>query len=45
MEDLAGLHKRLTFLGIEIRAVHEGQVNTVLALRLRSLPATDGIRP
>jgi DNA invertase Pin-like site-specific DNA recombinase len=30
MEDLAGLHKRLTFLGIEIRAVHEGQVNTVL---------------
>jgi len=30
MEDLAGLHKRLSFLGIEIRAVHEGQVNTVL---------------
>lgn len=30
MEDLAGLHKRLDFLGIEIRAVHEGQVNTVL---------------
>lgn len=30
MEDLAGLHKRLTFLGIEIRAVHEGPVNTVL---------------
>ena len=30
MEDLAGLHKRLTFLGIEIRAVHEGQVNTML---------------
>ena len=30
MEDLAGLHKRLTFLGIEIRAVHEGQINTML---------------
>jgi DNA invertase Pin-like site-specific DNA recombinase len=30
MEDLAGLHKRLSFLGIEIRAVHEGQVNTML---------------
>lgn len=30
MEDLAGLHKRLTFAGIEIRAVHEGQVNTML---------------
>lgn len=30
MEDLAGLHKRLTFLGIEIRAIHEGAVNTVL---------------
>ncbi len=30
MEDLAGIHKRLTFLGIEIRAVHEGLVNTVL---------------
>jgi DNA invertase Pin-like site-specific DNA recombinase len=24
MEDLAGIHKRLSFLGIEIRAVHEG---------------------
>lgn len=30
MEDLAGIHKRLSFLGIEIRAVHEGIVNTVL---------------
>jgi DNA invertase Pin-like site-specific DNA recombinase len=30
MEDLAGVHKRLSFLGIEIRAVHEGVVNTVL---------------
>ena len=30
MEDLAGLHKRLSFHGIEIRAVHEGTVNTVL---------------
>jgi site-specific DNA recombinase len=30
IEDLAGIHKRLSFLGIEIRAVHEGVVNTVL---------------
>jgi site-specific DNA recombinase len=30
MEDLAGIHKRLSFAGIEIRAVHEGTVNTVL---------------
>jgi site-specific DNA recombinase len=30
MEDLAGIHKRLSFVGIEIRAVHEGVVNTVL---------------
>ena len=30
MEDLAGIHKRLSFLGIEIRALHEGVVNTVL---------------
>jgi site-specific DNA recombinase len=30
MEDLAGIHKRLTFAGVEIRAIHEGQVNTVL---------------
>jgi len=30
MEDLAGIQKRLLFLGIEIRAVHEGIVNTVL---------------
>jgi site-specific DNA recombinase len=30
MEDLAGIHKRLSFLSIEIRAVHEGVVNTVL---------------
>src|SRR6266849_3319400 len=30
MEDLAVIHKRLSFLGIEIRAVHEGVVNTVL---------------
>jgi DNA invertase Pin-like site-specific DNA recombinase len=30
MEDLAGIHKRLSFLGIEIRTVHEGVVNTVL---------------
>lgn len=30
MEDLAHLYKRLTHLGIEIRAVHEGKVNTLL---------------
>ncbi|WP_370635053.1 recombinase family protein [Methylocystis sp. WRRC1] len=36
MEDLAGIHKRLSFLGIEIRAVHEGVVNTVL-IGLRGL--------
>jgi DNA invertase Pin-like site-specific DNA recombinase len=30
MEDLAGIHKRLSFLGVQIRAVHEGVVNTVL---------------
>jgi site-specific DNA recombinase len=36
MEDLAGIHKRLSFLGIEIRAVHEGVVNTVL-VELRGL--------
>ncbi|WP_076446334.1 recombinase family protein [Roseivivax lentus] len=30
MEDLAGLHKRLSFLEIEIRAVHEGVASTVL---------------
>jgi len=30
MEDLAGIHKCLTFFGVEIRAVHEGVVNTVL---------------
>lgn len=38
MEDLAGIHKRLSFLGIEIRAVHEGVVNTVL-VGLRGLVA------
>ena len=30
MEDLAGLHKRLSFLGLEIRAVHEGVASTML---------------
>lgn len=30
MEDLAGIHKRLTFHGVEIRAVHEGAASTVL---------------
>lgn len=36
MKDLAGIHKRLSFLGIEIRAVHKGVGNTVL-VGLRSL--------
>src|SRR6266540_6288133 len=30
MEDLAGIHKRLTARGVEIRAVHEGTVTTIL---------------
>lgn len=30
MAAMAGLHKRLSFLGLEIRAVHEGVANTVL---------------
>jgi DNA invertase Pin-like site-specific DNA recombinase len=30
MEDLAGIRKRLSFLGIDIWAVHDGVVNTVL---------------
>jgi len=30
MEDLAGLHKRFNFRGIEIRAVNEGTVDTVV---------------
>jgi len=30
MEDLAGIYKRLTFLGIEIRAVHEGTADSIL---------------
>jgi site-specific DNA recombinase len=28
-EDLAGLYKRLTFLGIEIRAIHDGRADAV----------------
>lgn len=30
MEDLAAIYKRLNFAGVAIRAVHEGQINTVL---------------
>jgi site-specific DNA recombinase len=30
MEDLAGIHKRLTFLGIEIDAVHDGTADSIL---------------
>ena len=36
MEDLAGIHKRLSFLGIEVRAVHEGVVNTVFGWTSRA---------
>ena len=47
MQDLAGIHKRLTFYGIEIRAVHEGSVDTVL-VGLRGLVGQlyreDGVR-
>jgi DNA invertase Pin-like site-specific DNA recombinase len=30
MEDLAGLHKRLSFQGIEIQAVHDGTADAIL---------------
>jgi site-specific DNA recombinase len=30
MEDLAGIHKRLSFLGIEIDAVHDGTADSIL---------------
>lgn len=30
MEDLARIHKRLTFANVEIRAVHEGTANTLM---------------
>jgi site-specific DNA recombinase len=30
MEDLSGIYKRLNFAGIMIRAVHDGEINTVL---------------
>lgn len=30
MEDLAGIHKRMSFLGIRLVAVHEGQANTLM---------------
>src|SRR5258708_20548394 len=30
MEDLAGLHKRLSFQGIEIQAVHDGTADPIL---------------
>lgn len=30
MEDLAGIHKRLSFFGIEIDAVHEGTADSIL---------------
>lgn len=36
MEDLAGIYKRMTHAGVEIRAVHEGTANTVL-IGLRGL--------
>jgi site-specific DNA recombinase len=30
MEDLAGIHKRLSFLGVEIHAVHDGTADAIL---------------
>lgn len=36
MEDLAAMYKRLTYAGVEIRAVHEGKANTVM-IGLRGL--------
>ena len=30
MEDLAGIHKRMSFLGIRILAVHEGEASTLM---------------
>ena len=30
MEDLAGIHKRLSFLGIKIHAVHDGTADAIL---------------
>lgn len=30
MEDLAGIHKRMSFLGIQLLAVHEGAANTLM---------------
>lgn len=30
MEDMAGMYKRMSFLGIKIMAVHDGEANTVL---------------
>ncbi len=30
MEDLAGIHKRLSFLGIEIHAVHDGTADAIM---------------
>ena len=30
MEDLAGIHKRLSFAGVELRAVHDGKADTVM---------------
>jgi len=36
MEDLAGIHKRMTFCGIDIVAIHEGKANTV-TIGLRGL--------
>jgi len=38
MEDLAGIHKRLTYAGIELCAVHEGLADTV-TVGLRGLVA------
>ena len=43
MEDLAGMHKRMSFLGIKIIAVHEGEANTVI-VGLRGSSASCSVR-
>ncbi|MES0209900.1 recombinase family protein [Mesorhizobium sp. M0028] len=43
MEDLAGLHKRLSFLGIEIQAVHDGTADAIL-IGIRGLVGEDGAK-
>jgi site-specific DNA recombinase len=45
MEDLAGIHKRLSFQGIEIQAVHDGTADSILiGIRGRLLPLSYALR-